>query len=461
MAGDNQSDSGDRKGDRRGDLSRVIDGASHSAMDEVLDAWGPPPSRARTQEKPDTASYQLEHQGEHGEKLLLKTGIEEQHEKPNESLDTEQIGMMALSGHPVAQAGAEMLKTPAAQDKEVRDGIKRDISSVLGDWFKEQFQNVPNLLAGFDKWVTSALNVKNFREFGEGIRKAAFGHSNQKDEPKKISGDMENFHLKGVESPQDVAEYGVSTAVGATKALSQAAPMLTPQGFAKANHELAEGGRQAIKNAGEYYGEHGISTLPADTVDATKTAYNRLGQWSADRMQMEPNERGDVTGAAMAVVFFIAASREFIDENGLAKRLGIGSDDLASMTNDQLEAKGIKRMATQEGRDWRTAGRTTEESVSRKLDGYLLNPAHEEGGPKARWLKSALGFSSDNADELAKQLVFDESKAMARELTEFGQKYEQTINLVGANEKVIPTQVVWIKNPDNVTRLVTLIPTDR
>ena len=461
MSGDNQSDSGDRKGDRRGDLSRVIDGASHSAMDEVLDAWGPPPSRARTQEKPDTASYQLEHQGEHGEKLLLKTGIEEQHEKPNESLDTEQIGMMALSGHPVAQAGAEMLKTPAAQDKEVRDGIKRDISSVLGDWFKEQFQNVPNLLAGFDKWVTSALNVKNFREFGEGIRKAAFGHSNQKDEPKKISGDMENFHLKGVESPQDVAEYGVSTAVGATKALSQAAPMLTPQGFAKANHELAEGGRQAIKNAGEYYGEHGISTLPADTVDATKTAYNRLGQWSADRMQMEPNERGDVTGAAMAVVFFIAASREFIDENGLAKRLGIGSDDLASMTNDQLEAKGIKRMATQEGRDWRTAGRTTEESVSRKLDGYLLNPAHEEGGPKARWLKSALGFSSDNADELAKQLVFDESKAMARELTEFGQKYEQTINLVGANEKVIPTQVVWIKNPDNVTRLVTLIPTDR
>lgn len=461
MAGDNQSESGDREGDRRSDLSKVIDGASYSAMDEVLDAWGPPPTRTQQEEKPASSTYELEHNGGQGEKLLFKIGIEEKHEKLNESLDTNQLGMMALSGHPVAQAADQMLKTPQAQDKTIRDGIKRDASSVLMDWFKEQFQNVTSVVTGFDKWVTSALNVQNVRNFGESIRRAAFGHSDQKHEPAKMTGDMENFHLKGVESPQDIAEYGVSTAVGATKALSQTAPMLTPQGFAKANHELAESSRQAIKNAGEYYREHGVSKLPADTVDATKTAYNRLGQWSADRMQMEPSERGDVTGAAMAVVFFIAASREFIDENGLAKRLGMGSDDLASMTDDQLEAKGIKRMATQENRDWSTAGRTTEESVSRKLDGYLLNPAHEEGGPKARWLKSALGFSSDNADELAKQLVFDESKAVARELTEFGQKYEQTINLVGANEKVIPTQVVWIKNPDNVTRLVTLIPTDR
>jgi len=459
MSGDNQSDSGDRKGDRRSDLSRVIDGASHSAMDEVLDAWGPPPSRTRTQVKPARTNYELEHHGEQGEKLLLKTGIQEQQEKPNESLDTNQIGMMALSGHPVAQAGAEMLKTPAAQDKKVRDGIKRDISGVLGDWFKEQFQNVTNLATGFDKWVTSALNVQNLRNFGEGIRKAAFGHHDSDNEP--IRDKYGDLQRKGVKSPQDVAKYGVSTAVGVTKALSHAAPLLTPQGFAKVNHELADGGREAIKNAGEYYGEHGVSKLPADTADATKTAYNRLGQWSADRMQMEPGERGDVTGAAMAVVFFIAASREFIDENGLAKRLGIGSDDLASMTDEQLEAQGIRRMAAHEGRDWAAAGKTTADSVSRKLDGYLLNPAHSKGGPKARWLKAALGFDCHNGQELAKQLVFDESKAIAKELTEFGQKYEQIIDLVGANGNVIPTPVMWIKNHDNVTRLVTLIPVGR
>ncbi|MBJ7900924.1 MAG: hypothetical protein GC158_13645 [Cyanobacteria bacterium RI_101] len=333
---------------------------------------------------------------------------------------------------------------------------------MLGDWFKEQFQNVTNVISGFDKWVQANLNAGKLKEAAEGIRRAAFGqHDSTAATASKPDGDMDNFHLKGVESPQDVAEYGASTTVGAAKALDTLARGLTPRGFAESTHAIAETGRQAVRNAGEYYGEHGVTDLPADTADAAKTAYDRLGQWSADRMQMEPGERGNVTGAAMAAIFFISASREFIDENGLAKRLGIGSDDLANMTEDQLEAKGIKRMAAQEARDWSAAGKTTEESVSRKLDGYLLNPAHEEGGPKARWLKSALGFSSDNADELAKQLVFDESKAVARELTEFGQKYEQTINLIGANGKVIPTQVVWIKNPDNVTRLVTLIPTDR
>lgn len=454
MAGDNQSDSGDRKGDRRGDLSRVIDGASHSAMDEVLDAWGPPPSRARTQEKPDTASYQLEHQGEHGEKLLLKTGIEEQHEKPNESLDTEQIGMMALSGHPVAQAGAEMLKTPAAQDKEVRDGIKRDISSVLGDWFKEQFQNVPNLLAGFDKWVTSALNVKNFREFGEGIRKAAFGHSNQRDEPNKITGDMENFHLKGVESPQDVAEYGVSTAVGATKALSQAAPMLTPQGFAKANHELAESGRQAIKNAGEYYGEHGISSLPADTVDATKTAYDRLGQWSADRMQMEPGERGDVTGTAMATIFLIAGTRELIDKNGLARRLGVGVDDVAGMSTEELEARGINKVFDNE---------ITRQSVNEKVSNYLFNRESSRGWSKGQWFRKSLGFEPDNPSHrqmLEKQIQFDPKTAQFGKDTEYGVRYKQEISITGPNGRTIDgVRAVWQCDADTKNiRLITLMP---
>lgn len=450
------SDRSDRTGDGKAGLGKAIEGASQSSMNEVLDAWGPPP---RKQEAPATAL--VEKPETQPEKSLLKGHIQ-QNERIEDPLNTDQIGMMALHGHPLAQAGADMLKTPAAQNKEIRDGIKRDISSMLGDWFKEQFQNVTNVISGFDKWVQANLNAGKLKEAAEGIKRAAFRqHDGTAATGSKPDGDMTNFHLKGVESPQDVAEYGASATVGAARTLDGIARGLTPRGFSEGTHAIAEAGRQAIKNAGEYYGQHGVGNLPADTADAAKTAYDRLGRWSADRMQMEPSERGDITGAAMAVVFFITASREFIDESGLAKRLGIESDDLANMTDDQLEAKGIKRMASREVRDWSTAGKTTKESVSRKLDGYLLNLAHEEGGPKAKWLKSALGFSCDNADELAKQLVFDESKAVARELTEFGQKYEQTIDLVGANGKVIPTQLVWIKNPDNVTRLVTLIPTDR
>lgn len=105
--------------------------------------------------------------------------------------------------------------------------------------------------------------------------------------------------------------------------------------------------------------------------------------------------------------------------------------------------------------------KTTYESVVRKLDGYLLDPEHIEGAPKARWLKAALGFDTYNSDQLAKQLLFDETKAVAKDLTIYGQKYEQLIDLKGANGRIISTPVVWIKNPDNVTRLVTLIPVNR
>ncbi|MBZ0187955.1 MAG: hypothetical protein K8F91_17035, partial [Candidatus Obscuribacterales bacterium] len=304
--------------------------------------WGPPPSRTRTQEKPASTNYELEHHGEQGEKLLLKTGIQEQHEKPNESLDTNQIGMMALSGHPVAQAGAEMLKTPAAQDKEVRDGIKKDISSVLGDWFKERFHDATNVVSGFDKWVTSALNVQNLRNFGEGIRKAAFGHHDSDNEP--IRDKYGDLQRRGVKSPQDVAEYGVSTVVGVTKALSHTAPLLTPQGFAKANHELADGGREAIKNAGEYYGQHGVSKLPGDTADATKTAYDRLGQWSTDRMTMEPGERGDLTGSAMAAAGFFLMGKRILNDKEAANVLGVEETALAAASEEQLAARGLTKI---------------------------------------------------------------------------------------------------------------------
>lgn len=44
--------------------------------------------------------------------------------------------------------------------------------------------------------------------------------------------------------------------------------------------------------------------------------------------------------------------------------------------------------------------KSTAESVSKKLDGYLLNPTHPVGGPKAKWFEQALGFNKSNADNL-------------------------------------------------------------
>jgi len=51
-------------------------------------------------------------------------------------------------------------------------------------------------------------------------------------------------------------------------------------------------------------------------------------------------------------------------------------------------------------------------SVADKLNRYLLDPDHVSGGPKAKWFEQALGFTRENVEDLAKQLVFDESRAV-------------------------------------------------
>jgi len=99
-------------------------------------------------------------------------------------------------------------------------------------------------------------------------------------------------------------------------------------------------------------------------------------------------------------------------------------------------------------------------SVADKLDRYLLNPEHEVGGPKADWFRQALGFTRENAADLAKQLVFNASQAVQTAVTQYGTKFNQTINVVGANGRTIPVITAWIVKSDGVPRLVTAVPGD-
>ncbi len=103
----------------------------------------------------------------------------------------------------------------------------------------------------------------------------------------------------------------------------------------------------------------------------------------------------------------------------------------------------------------------TRESVDDKLARYLLNMDHSIGGTKAKWFKEALGFTQENADELAKQIVFNPNKAVQTAITEHGIKYNQIIPIKGANGKVIDVKFGWIKNNDGVVRLITGIPTKK
>ncbi len=103
----------------------------------------------------------------------------------------------------------------------------------------------------------------------------------------------------------------------------------------------------------------------------------------------------------------------------------------------------------------------TAESVTDKLQRYLLNPDHPVGGSKAKWFEQALGYTKDNLGDLAKQIVFDSTKAVETGVTEYGTKYNQVITITGANGKQIDVTFAWIKNLDGIVRLVTAIPTDK
>ena len=102
--------------------------------------------------------------------------------------------------------------------------------------------------------------------------------------------------------------------------------------------------------------------------------------------------------------------------------------------------------------------KTTADSVSAKLDTYLLKPTHPVGGSKAKWFKEALGFTKDNSSDLAIQIAFDPEKAILTAQNAYGTKFSQVISVQGANGKIIDVEFIFIKNNDGVTRLVTSIP---
>jgi hypothetical protein len=100
----------------------------------------------------------------------------------------------------------------------------------------------------------------------------------------------------------------------------------------------------------------------------------------------------------------------------------------------------------------------TAQSVTDKLQRYLLNPDHPTGGSKANWFESALGYTKENLVDLSRQIIFNPETAIQTRVTQFGTMYNQVINITGANGKQIDVLFVWIKNVDGIIRLVSGIP---
>jgi hypothetical protein len=140
------------------------------------------------------------------------------------------------------------------------------------------------------------------------------------------------------------------------------------------------------------------------------------------------------------------------DIAGIRKRL----ERIKSLGRKGKESKSPTARGVAEDAE---AARLTRESVDDKFERYLLNPSHPSVGPKAAWFQSALGFTRENAEDLADQIVFKEGEAIKTGVTQYGTTFNQTISIVGANGKTIDVVFGWIRREDGVVRLVTAIPT--
>ncbi|MBO9170412.1 DUF6883 domain-containing protein [Rhizobium sp. L245/93] len=79
------------------------------------------------------------------------------------------------------------------------------------------------------------------------------------------------------------------------------------------------------------------------------------------------------------------------------------------------------------------------------LESYLLDSTRPQNQSKANWFSQTLGFDQSNWQDLASQLRFDTATAVATKTTPYGQTFEQTIPITGANGKLINTRIVFMK----------------
>jgi hypothetical protein len=99
-----------------------------------------------------------------------------------------------------------------------------------------------------------------------------------------------------------------------------------------------------------------------------------------------------------------------------------------------------------------------------KLEGYALNPAHDEGKHKARVFKSALGFEQSDWEELKKRVLEElpSHEAVSQGEGFWGSKYLVVLPIVGLNGNIVDVETVWIIRPTtDFPSLVTILVAKR
>ena len=98
-----------------------------------------------------------------------------------------------------------------------------------------------------------------------------------------------------------------------------------------------------------------------------------------------------------------------------------------------------------------------------KTEGYLLNPNHPQGGPKARFMQDVLGYTQGDSKVFHENVVRSIiGKVPAKtEITPYGTKLTYHTKLTGKDGKTASANVVVVIQKDNgsVTyKIVTVYP---
>ncbi len=108
----------------------------------------------------------------------------------------------------------------------------------------------------------------------------------------------------------------------------------------------------------------------------------------------------------------------------------------------------------------------TRRSIHSKVVNYLFNPNHKKGWPKGLWFIKALAFEPGNPKHvrmLEKQIHYDATLARFKRDSEWGERFEQELTIIGPTGKVIKgIRAAWQKGKDDGSiTLMTILPPKR
>jgi RHS repeat-associated protein len=169
-----------------------------------------------------------------------------------------------------------------------------------------------------------------------------------------------------------------------------------------------------------------VGNDPLNKSDPTGT---EQGSYGSDGTYYSPNERPESEGKAHTV--------------GDAARLAVG---YGTLVGTELFGGPALQALGGAGARWLGslgATRAARAMTESKITNYLLSYGTKDGAPKAAWFERAMGFTQKNAGDLSKQLKFDPKNATFQRMTEYGPRYQQTSEIVGANGKKGAMTTIW------------------